>query len=420
MSAVSDELKARARRYLPNGTLGNFTGEVILARGSGSRVWDCDGREYVDYILGSGPMILGHSHPDVVRAVREQLESGTTFFALTDKAIRLAEEIVQAVPSVDKVRFTSSGTEATLYALRIARAATGREKILKFEGGYHGMHDYSLMSLQPPRRSDYPQPIPDSRGIPEGVAGSVLVAPFNDLELAASLIEDHRDELAAVIVEPLQRFLPPARGFLEGLREATRTHGVALIFDEIVTGFRLALGGAQEYYSVLPDITTLGKVIGGGFPLAAVAGRERYMAELDASQSDDALIQVGTLSGNPIAAAAGLASIEVLKRPGAYERLHAIGNAISARLGSAAADIGLAARIVGDGPIFELVFGEGPFERYADLLASDRERMARFAEGLRANGVLKDSKFYVSIAHDESDVTTSGVAFDKALVEISR
>jgi glutamate-1-semialdehyde 2,1-aminomutase len=419
MGTASDALREKARRYLPGGTLGNFTGEVILSRGSGSRVWDADDREYIDYVLGSGPMLLGHSHPDVVQAVREQLAAGTTFFAINERAILLAEEIVAAMPSAEKVRFTSTGTEATLYALRVARAATGREKILKFEGAYHGMHDYSLMSLAPSRASDYPSPIPDSRGIPKSVAESVLVAPFNDLDLATSLIEDHRTDLAAVIVEPLQRILPPLPGFLEGLREATSAHDVVLIFDEIVTGFRLALGGAQAYYGVLPDITTLGKVIAGGFPLAAVAGRERYMAEFDPAQSDEALIQIGTLSGNPVAAAAGLASIEVLKRPGTYERLHAIGNAISSALGSAAAELGIPATIVGDGPVFDLVFTGETVENYADLLAADRQRMARFADSLRAHGVLKDSKFYVSIAHDESDVEVSGIAFSKALADVT-
>ena len=420
MGAASDRLREKARRYLPGGTLGNLTGEVILSRGRGSRVWDADGREYIDYVLGSGPMLLGHAHPDVLRAVREQLEDGTTFYATNEKAILLAEEIVEAIPSAEKVRFTSSGTEATLYALRVARAATGREKILKFEGGYHGMHDYSLMSLAPSRASDYPTPIPDSRGIPKGVEESVLVAPFNALELATSLIEDRHAELAAVLVEPFQRIFPPAPGFLEGLREVTSTHDIPLIFDEIVTGFRLALGGAQEYYGVLPDITTLGKVIAGGFPLAAVAGRERYMAEFDSTQSDEALIHIGTLNGNPVAAAAGLASIGALKRPGTYERLHATGNAISSALASAAAELGIPARIVGDGPVFELVFTDKPVENYADLLASDRQRMARFAESLRAHGVLKDSKFYVSTVHDESDAEATKAAASKALADITR
>ncbi len=420
MNAATQAMLEKARRFLPNGTLGNISDEILLSRGRGSRVWDSDDREYIDYLLGSGPMLLGHAHPEVLQAVREQLEEGLTFFALNEKAILLAEQIVDAVPCAEKVRFTSSGTEATLYALRVARAATGREKILKFEGGYHGMHDYSLMSLRPPRASDYPKPIPDSRGIPRGVEQSVLVAPFNDLDLAASLIEDHRADLAAVIVEPLQRILPPAPGFLEGLREVTSAHDVALIFDEIVTGFRLALGGAQAYYGVVPDITTLGKVIGGGFPLAAVAGSARYMAEFDASLSDSALVQIGTLSGNPVAAAAGLAAIRVLKRSGTYERLHEISKAIGSALKSAASDLGIAAHVVGEGPAFDLVFADEPPKNYAEVLASDSQLAARFAKGLRSHGVLKDSKFYVSTAHTESDVEATAIAASKALTDITR
>jgi len=420
MNATTQAMMEKARRYLPNGTLGNISDEIVLSRGRGSRVWDSEDREYIDYLLGSGPMLLGHAHPEVLQAVHEQLDEGLTFFSLNEKAILLAEQIVDAVPSAEKVRFTSTGTEATLYALRVARAATGREKILKFEGGYHGMHDYSLMSLRPPRASDYPKPIPDSRGIPRGVEKSVLVAPFNDLDLAASLVEDHRADLAAVIVEPLQRIIPPAPGFLEGLREVTSAHDVALIFDEIVTGFRLALGGAQEYYGVLPDITTLGKVIGGGFPLAAVAGSARYMAEFDAALSDAPLIQIGTLSGNPVAAVAGLAAIRVLRRSGAYERLHAISKAIGSALKSAAGDLGIAAHIVGDGPVFDLVFADEPPQNYAEVLASDGQRAARFAKALRSHGVLKDSKFYVSTAHDESDVEATAIAAAKALADITR
>ncbi len=420
MNATTRAMLDKARRFLPGGTLGNIADEMLLSRGRGSRVWDADDREYIDYLLGSGPMLLGHGHPEVLQAVHEQLEEGLTFFALNEKAILLAEQIVDATPSAEKVRFTSSGTEATLYALRVARAATGREKILKFEGGYHGMHDYSLMSLRPSRTSDYPKPIPDSRGIPHGVENSVLVAPFNDLDFATSMIEDHRADLAAVIVEPLQRILPPAPGFLAGLREVTSAHDVALIFDEIVTGFRLALGGAQEYYGVVPDITTLGKVIGGGFPLAAVAGSARYMAEFDSTLSGSALIQIGTLSGNPVAAAAGLAAIRVLRRSGTYERLHAISKAIGSALESAAADRGIAAHIVGEGPIFDLVFADEPPKNYAEVLASDGRLAARFAKRLREHGVLKDSKFYVSTAHDESDVEATAIAAAKALSEITR
>ncbi|MCZ6539772.1 MAG: aminotransferase class III-fold pyridoxal phosphate-dependent enzyme [Chloroflexi bacterium] len=415
MTIEHNQLRAKAEQFLAGGTFGNPTGDLILSRGVGSRVWDSEGREYVDYLLGSGPMLLGHSHPEVVEAVLSQLEDGTTYFAMNEKAILLAEEIVHAVPSVDKVRFVGSGTEATLYALRLARAATGREKILKFEGGYHGMHDYALMSLMPSRLADYPNPVPDSRGIPKSVEETVLVAPFNNIEYAASVIEDHSANLAAVIVEPFQRIIPPVPGFLEGLREVTELHNIPLIFDEVVTGFRLAFGGAQEYYGVEPDITTLGKAIGGGFPLAAVAGKTQFMNEFDASFTDEALIQIGTLNGNPIAAAAGLASINVLKRPGTYERLRTVSEAISSALESAAADLGISARIVGDGSVFDLVFTDANVENYADILGSNREYRARFLAELKAHGVLKDSKFYVSIVHDQEDVDRSAEVFSEAL-----
>ena len=418
MPITPDSLQAKAQRYLAGGSFGNPTGDLILSKGSGSRVWDSQGREYVDYLLGSGPMLLGHSHPAVVAAVEDQLSRGSTFFAMNEQAILLAEEIVGAVSSVEQVRFTSSGTEATSYALRIARAATGREKILKFEGGYHGMHDYALMSMRPSRTADYPVPIPDTRGIPQAVADTVLLAPYNDLEYATSLIEEYRSDLAAVIVEPFQRIIPPQPGFLEGLREATKTHDIALIFDEVVTGFRLAYGGAQEFYAVEPDITTLGKVIGGGYPLAAVGGSQRYMSEFDAEETVDPLIQIGTLNGNPVAAAAGLATLNVLKRPGTYNRLRNTSNQIAAALLAAASDLSIPAQIVGEGPVFDLVFTEKPVRNYGDFLASDRNRQSQLLASLKKHGILKDSKFYVSIVHDQNDVDLSTKAFASALSDI--
>ena len=420
MTISHDQLRAKAEKFLAGGTFGNTTGDLILARGKGGRVWDSEGREYVDYLLGSGPLLLGHSHPEVIAAVLMQLEDGTTYYAMNEKAILLAQEIVEAVPSADKVRFVGSGTEATLYALRIARAATGREKILKFEGAYHGMHDYALMSLMPSRLADYPHPVPDSRGIPKGVEDTVLVAPFNDLEYATSLIEDHSADLAAVILEPLQRTIPPVPGFLEGLREVTELHNITLIFDEVVTGFRLAFGGAQELYGVEPDITTLGKAIGAGFPLAAVVGKEQFMNQFDASIADEALIQIGTLNGNPIAAAAGLAAINVLKRPGTYERLRAVSGSIRSALESAVAELGIAGRVIGEGPVFDLVFTDRKVENYADVFGSNLEYQVRFIEELKARGVLKDSKFYVSIVHDQADVDRSTEAFSEALAATVR
>ena len=274
-------LVERARGLLPAGGLGNVASDTIIARGRAGRVWDVSGREYVDLLLGSGPMLVGHAHPEVTQAVLEQVPLGTTFFANNEPAIRLAAEIVDAVACAEKVRFVSSGTEADLYAMRLARAFRRRDKILKFEGGYHGMSDYGLMSLWPDRPGNFPQAAPDSAGIPASVRDDVLVCPYNDLATAQDLIRAHHDEIGGVIVEPMQRLITPEPGFLQGLREITREYGIPLIFDEVVTGFRLAYGGAQEYYGVVPDICTLGKVIGGGFPLAAIAGRDDIMAHLD-------------------------------------------------------------------------------------------------------------------------------------------
>ena len=280
-SAHELELQAKAGRYLAGGTLGNLAEDVILARGRGSRVWDVSGHEYIDYLLGSGPMLVGHAHPEVVAAVREQLERGSTFFANNEHAILLAEELSKAMPCAEKVRFCSSGTEATLYAMRLARAVRRRDRILKFEGAYHGMHDYAVMSMSPPAPGAFPTPVADSAGIPRAIEATMLVAPFNDLETTAAIVERHRDELAGVIVEPFQRVLPPRPGFLAGLRDLTARHGIPLIFDEVVTSFRFAYGGAQEFYGVTPDLCALGKAVGGGFPLTAVAGREELMAHFD-------------------------------------------------------------------------------------------------------------------------------------------
>jgi len=245
-SAHELELVAKAGQYLAGGTLGNLVEDVILARGRGSRVWDVSGHEYIDYLLGSGPMLVGHAHPEVVAAVHEQLELGSTFFANNERAILLAEEISKAMPCAEKIRFCSSGTEATLYAMRVARAFRRRDRILKFEGGFHGMHDYAVMGMSPSAPAQFPAAVPDSAGIPQAVASTMLVAPFNDLETTSAIVDWHHDELAGVIVEPFQRVLAPRPGFLAGLRELTARHGIPLIFDEVVTSFRFAYGGAQR------------------------------------------------------------------------------------------------------------------------------------------------------------------------------
>jgi glutamate-1-semialdehyde 2,1-aminomutase len=406
-----------ARRVLPAGGLGNLNSDTIIAKGHAGRVWDVSGREYVDFLLGSGPMLVGHAHPEVTEAVLAQVPSGTTFFANNEPAIRLAAEIVEAVACAEKVRFVSSGTEADLYAMRLARAFRGRDKILKFEGGYHGMSDYGLMSLWPERPGNFPQAAPDSAGIPASVRDEVLVCPYNDLATAQDLIHAHHDEIGGVIVEPMQRLITPEPGFLQGLREITREYGIPLIFDEVVTGFRLAYGGAQEYYGVVPDICTLGKVIGGGFPLAAIAGRDDIMAHLDRARvgADGFMPQVGTLSGNPVAASAGLATLAILRRPGAYERIFANGEAIRDGLATALHDAGIEATVPGEPPMFDAVFSGARVRNYRDSISGDAALSRRFNAMVRERGVFKsDNKIYVSLAHDTADIALAITAFQDA------
>lgn len=419
-SEAEQELVETARRVLPAGGFGNVSHEVIIAEGRGGRVWDVSGNEYVDYLLGSGPMIVGHAHPEVVEAVQQVLAKGTTFFANNAYGIRLAAEIVDAVPCAEKVRFVSSGSEADLYAMRLARAFTGRDKILKFEGGYHGMSDYGLMSLAPKRAGNFPQPIPDSAGIPKSVCDEVLVAPFNDPETVASLVREHKAELAAIIVEPVQRLIPPKPGFLEALRRITQENGLLLIFDEVVTGFRFAYGGAQAYYGVTPDICTLGKAIGGGFPLAAIAGRADIMALFDKGAVGEGafMLQIGTLSGNPIAAAAGLKTLEILKRPGAYAQIFKTGRALMQGYTEILARARVKARVVGEPPMFDIVFTDREVKDYRSALGD--EAMTKRLNGLlRERGVLKgENKYYISLAHTDEDVRFTLDAFADAIAEL--
>jgi len=410
-------LVALARRVLPGGSFGNLSSDIVIGEGRAGRVWDVSGNEYVDFLLGSGPMFVGHAHPHVVEAVQAQIPRGVTFFANSEPGIRLAAAIVDAVACADQVRFTSTGTEADVYAMRVARAFRGRDKVLKFEGGFHGMSEYSLQSLAPKRPGNFPQATPDSPGIPRSVSGDMLIAPFNNAELAASIIREHRDELAGVIVEPFQRLLPPRPGFLQALRDVTAECGIPLIFDEIVTGFRFAYGGAQEYYGVIPDICTLGKIVAGGFPLAAVCGRADIMRHFDRGQVGDAVLpQIGTLSGNPVASAAGLATLEVLREPGTYERVFATGRRLKDGLAEMIRERGLRAQVIGEAVLFDIIFAEGEIFDYRSGMRQDGDALRRFNLALRGEGVLKgDSKFYVSTVHDEADVTKTLAAFAVAL-----
>jgi len=415
--SVQQKLIDRARKVLPAGGFGNFDADVILQRGQGAHVWDVDGNEYIDYLICSGPMLLGHGHPEVLETVHEQLGNGMTFFANNALGIELAEEICNAVACAEQVRFVSTGGEADMYALRLARAFTGRDKIIKFEGGYHGMSAEAQMSLAPEKPGNFPRPVPDSAGIPDAVAEQMLIAPYNDIDFARSLIDEYAGEVAAIIVEPLQRIIPPAPGFLQGLRDLCTEKGVVLIFDEVVTGFRLAYGGAQEFFGVTPDVCTLGKIIGGGFPLAAIAGKADIMAHFDKSKTgtDGFLMQIGTLSGNPVAAAAGLKTMEILRRPGQYEKLFAIGQTLIDAIGTHLNDAGQAHVVAGYPPMFDIVYTDKPVRNYRDVLNSDQNKVARFNKVLRERRILKSpAKTYISLALSDDDLAETVDAISAA------
>jgi glutamate-1-semialdehyde 2,1-aminomutase len=418
-------LRTVLRRF-PGGVLGGYYApddlQFVVKEARGAHLYDFSGREYLDYLLGSGPMVLGHAHPAVIEAVQAQLSRGTTYFQLSEPAVALAEEICRAMPCAEQVRYTSSGSEATFFALRVARAFRKRDKILKFEGGFHGTHDYSLMSVGPKAPKAFPAPTPDSAGIPHAIGDQVLIAPFNDLGETEAIIAAHHESLAAVIMEPFQRLIIPDRGFLAGVREVTRRYGVPLIFDEIVTGFRFAYGGAQEYYGVVPDLAAVGKIIGGGFPLAAVVGREEIMRHLAPSMeaTGEFVQQAGTLNGNPVAAAAGLATLAELRKPGAYERLFATGNRVKTALAEAARRAGFQAQVAGEAPVFEIYFTDRPITDYRATLTADRALHAAFTRALLELGVVKAAqKIYVSLAHSEEDMQRTVQAFTAAFEAVA-
>ena len=421
-----NDLLRRAAHVLPGGVLGNHRSgaglEFVVKEGRGAYLWDTNGRRYVDYLLGSGPMLLGHAHPAVVEAVRRQVERGTSYMLLNEPAIELAEELVRAVPCAEQVRYTSSGTEATFFALRVARAFRKRDTVMKFEGGFHGTHDYGMMSVSPRSPKAFPAPMADSAGIPPAIEGEVLIAPYNDLATAEALIAAHHAQLAAVIIEPYQRTIVPAPGFLEGLRTATRRYDVPLIFDEIVTGFRLAYGGAQEHYGVVPDLAAYGKVVAGGFPLACVAGPKALMRHFDAALegTPEYVWQAGTFNGNAIACAAGLATLAELRKPGTYPKLFGTGTRLRDGLAAAVLKHGVAAQVSGEPPVFDIFFTDHPIVDYRATLTADRERIKRFNAELLRRGVVKAvNKIYVSLAHTDEDVDKTLGVFDQALAVIA-
>ncbi len=418
---------SRASAAFPGGANGEFGIPPefvrVVARGNGARVWDTDGQEYFDFTMAWGSALTGHSHPRVVEAISKALNHGLNFAAVNRRSVELAERLIHQCPCVEKVRFVASGTEATFMCLRIARAYTGRRKVVKFEGAYHGQHPIGVTSMV--RSGKVPLPRADGSGAgAPWVEDYVLVAPFNDLVITEKILRENHHAIAAVIVEPIHRCLVPQPGFLEGLRRLTRELNLVLVFDEVVTGFRLAPGGAQEYYGVVPDLAAYGKALASGLSLGAFGGNadlmecvaERHLGE------DQYVWSASTTGGNPIACAAALATLDVFGQPGTYDRLHELGRRFRSLLRQVLDDTGVTGTILGDGPLAQVAFSDEPVIDQASWLRSDRQRGAAVMLELFKHGIFLNpmsTKLYLSLAHDESLLQTFMQRFVTALNKTS-
>ena len=420
---LSRRLFEEAQKLIPGGVnspVRSFRGvggdPLFITRGRGSRVWDADGNEYIDFLGSWGPLILGHAHPAVVMAVRETVAKGTSFGAPIPSEVEMARLINGAFPSMELVRLVNSGTEAAMSAIRAARAFTGRDKLVKFAGGYHGHSDGLLVQAG---SGGATFSVPDSAGVPASYASETLVARYNDVASVQALFDAFPDEIAAVIVEPVagnMGVVLPRDGFLQGLRDLTRSHRALLIFDEVITGFRVAYGGAQALYGVIPDMTCLGKIIGGGLPVGAYGGRGEIMERVAPLGP---MYQAGTLSGNPIAVAAGIATLQALQRAGAYDTLERLAATLEEGLAGAAAERERSVTINRVGSLMTIFFNPGPVEGWDDVARSDTQAYAAFFHRMLEQGVyLAPSAFeawFVSLAHSDDDVEQTVEAARRAL-----